>query len=182
MISWGVGTEAATLFTSEFLNFINTTLYQLIIATQNYTLNDVDYKNFKDHFFENPDETLFKLREIYSTEFCEIVEEAIKVYPDIMRPDVKKVIKSRGPDIHGNISALCLSGKKVFHKRMNAEEAEGEPYYRYVLNIYFDSDSLPQFGVPRLRVPRLGGNIKMRKTRKRSYRRSIRKSKYAFPN
>jgi hypothetical protein len=163
LITWGLGTEGATLLATDFLDFIWSKLYPIVESTENYSLNDDDYVPFKDDFFEHPDETLSTIHEKYSPVFCDIVKEAIRKFPDIANPSVVKVVRSSGPNKDNNISAICLSGKNVYHKRMTSS---GAPYYRYALNIYFNSASLPI----------IGGKKKIRKTKKRTHKKSYKKS------
>jgi hypothetical protein len=141
LISWGLGTEAATLTTSKFLDKIRYTVYEKAAKANDYTIADRDYKLFQQAFFENPDEEIAKIMNNYpryKPEFVSIVEEALEVFPD-MKYNGEKVIRSLGPNESGNISAICLSGRDVYHKRTAASE-NTEPFFRYVLNIYFSSN------------------------------------------
>lgn len=142
LISWGLGTEAATLTTSKFLDKIRYTVYEKAAKANDYSIADGDYKLFQQAFFENPDEEIAKIMNNgskYNPEFVNIVKEALEAFPDMENNHVEKVIRSLGPNKSGNISAICLSGKDVYHKRTAASEST-DPFYRYVLNIYFKSN------------------------------------------
>lgn len=50
------------------------------------------------------------------------------------------IFSSLSPDIDGNMNCLIMSGKEVFHRRSGADEKLYGKYWRYVLNVYFNSD------------------------------------------
>ncbi len=167
LISWGLGTEAATLTASKFLDKIRDTVCEKAAKTNNYTIFDSDYKPFQQAFFENPDGEIVKIinksRTYEQPDFASILEETLEEFTDMENKDVEKVIRSLGPNESGNISAICLSGRDVWHKRMAASE-NAKPFFRYVLNIYFSSNQQHTGSTD-------SGNSKAnKKPRKRTYR------------
>lgn len=49
------------------------------------------------------------------------------------------VLSSHTPDKDGNLDCLIMSGKEVYHRRTPHDSSLDNKYWRYVLNIYFDS-------------------------------------------
>ena len=100
-----------------------------------------------------------------------------------------KVYKSESPNKDGNITALIMSGTEVLHRRAELDETQklryAPPFYRYVLNIYYNSDALTKVcenvaaggggGGGGGACAIMGGGKKTRRRAKRRQRRQTRK-------
>jgi hypothetical protein len=53
-----------------------------------------------------------------------------------------EIIGSESPMSSGNIKALIISGKEVYHRRQVIKDKSLYGTYRYALNIYYDSNDL----------------------------------------
>ena len=54
------------------------------------------------------------------------------------------ILSSKAPNKDGNITALIMAGKEVYHRRI---PTTGPAMYRYVLNIYFNKEDLEVFAL-----------------------------------
>lgn len=114
IITWGPGTEALGLSDS-----IKWTMMRDKLMEKMWSIKNIDEQ---DHF-------------------AQMQENLIDVEKYILDNKLN-VFKSSSPDINGNINALIMSGKKVLHRREPVDEAVINKVYRYVLNIYFNSNDL----------------------------------------
>jgi hypothetical protein len=66
--------------------------------------------------------------------------------PPMFDPDYylkpEEIIGSESPMQSGNIKALIISGKEVYHRRQVVKDESLYGTYRYALNIYYDSNDL----------------------------------------
>jgi hypothetical protein len=114
IVTWGPGTEALSLSDS-----IKWTTIRDQIMEQMWTIEDIGEQD----------------------RFIEMHDHIISVEKHILNNKLN-VMKSSSPDINGNINALIMSGKKVLHRREPVDDAVVNKKYRYVLNIYFNSNDL----------------------------------------
>lgn len=136
IITWGLGTEAFTIESSSFITKLNHEILRIHYA--NNFLENLD--TFTNRVFEYPDKSIDELLHEpeykYEEGFKEIVNNLVKQFT----LDNPRILKSSAPNKEGNITALIMSGKDVYHRR---EPIVGQaPSYRYVLNIYFNSKDI----------------------------------------
>ena len=114
IITWGPGTEALGLSDSVKWSMMKDKLMEKM-----WSIKDMDEQD----------------------RFAEMQKNLIDVEKYILDNKLN-VFKSSSPDINGNINALIMSGKKVLHRREPVDDAVINKTYRYVLNIYFNSNDL----------------------------------------
>lgn len=115
IITWGPGTEALCLDDS-----IKWSALRDEIIDEMWAIKDMKEQN----------------------DFSNYVQENILDVEKYIAKNNLKVIKSESPNADGNITALIMSGTKVLHRRAPCDEAIIDKKYRYVLNIYFNSEDL----------------------------------------
>jgi hypothetical protein len=180
LITWGLGTQAATLKTTEFLTNTRDILLEEAKETKDFTKMDL-FPYLLEGMFDNPvffeDEPatgrhreeldrlldlliakeLNKQNKSLLDKFKEIV---LRKYGEILGSiSTKKFMESKAPNDTENISAIIISGKYVYHRR-SPPKKDTLPTWRYALNIYFNRNDTRIDESPL----RLGG----RKTKKKS--------------
>ena len=169
IITWGLGTEAATI---DLTRLIEAVRVNNIIRAK-YLLS---FQLFKDSILETSLENRLQIIETYKlinleTErdpFKKIVKEC---YDKLEHDELNMgIMSSSSPNASGNITALIMSGKEVYHRRITTPEITTTPIYRYVLNIYFNAADLQPVKTP-------GGKQKRHSIRKKRKTRRNRKTR-----
>jgi len=168
IITWGVGTEAATIDLSELVRRINND------ASEIFGVFDT-LRGFKDKIFTQPLKTIEEYNLIDVTTETDQFKKIVKQkYDELIteRGELNlNILSSKAPNKDENITALIMAGKEVYHRRI---PTTGPPKYRYVLNIYFnraDLDNKPDSEHYELQ----GGRGKRLSTRKKRTKRTKRK-------
>jgi hypothetical protein len=164
IITWGLGTEAATIDLTQLVEGVRQKMNTHINADwDNFLL-------FKKNMLAEPLKTIESYNALTEDPFKIIVKE---VYDTVIREREKlnlNILSSSSPNASGNITALIISGKEAYHRRITTEEIKAKPVYRYVLNIYFNAADLQPVKTP-------GGKKKRGSTQKKRTTRRHRKTR-----
>jgi hypothetical protein len=200
LITWGLGTQAATLKTTDFLTKTMNILLEEAEKSGDYTKTDL-FSDLLFSMFDNPvffedesdtvrhrEELIHLIANIPNKQDESLLDDFKKIvlmkYDEILGSiSTKKFMESKAPNNTNNISAIIISGKYVYHRRSPPKEG-ASPSWRYALNIYFNRNDLhlpPPLQPPTradTRIPestkRLGG----RKTKKKTIKnKRIKKNK-----
>lgn len=204
IITWGLGTEALPLNLSKLRSTIYDTLLVKYFS-KNDTNIDNDklynyYQTFIHNLFDKPNVTLEKIInndfiktfskniDKYNTNInntkieteAQILNEIIhnKIIENKIKSTTDNIIfKSEGPNKDGNITALIMTGKKVYHRRITTKEINKTPIYRYVLNIYYNSKDLNNNTGGKVKKKRKNNNKSEKKNNNTSKKKKNHKSK-----
>ena len=159
IITWGVGTEAATIDLSHLITRVKN---HIITKFENERMYHTYIEKFKEAVLIKPSKTIDNIlinatqkpdffNKIVKEEYDKLVAERGKLYLDIL--------SSESPNKEGNITALIMDGKEVYHRRKSKDPdqyqypdpdpdpkkcAKPNKIYRYSLNIYFNAEDLQQ--------------------------------------
>ena len=165
IITWGLGTQAATIDLTQLVEGVR----QKIIKEKNTDWES--FFTFKRRMLADPSKTIRPYKSIdASNPFNKIVKET---YDTIIGGREKlnlDILISSSPNVYGNITALIISGKEAYHRRITTEKIRAKPIYRYVLNIYFNAEDLQPVKTP-------GGKKKRGSTQKKRTNRRHRKTR-----
>jgi hypothetical protein len=157
IITWGLGTEASTINNSIFIEKLREACLPF------FSIHD-EFIQFNKDFFDYPERSIDEILSspVYTDTFKDLVNKTHEQYP----LDEPRILQSSAPNVNGNITALIISGKEVYHRRQTITGLE--PSWRYVLNVYFNSQDIdPPPPPPDIQVT----------SKKRSKRRSKKQSK-----
>jgi len=136
IITWGVGTEAATIDLSELVRRINEDASEIVGVFDRL-------REFKDKILTEPLKTIEEYNLIDVTTETDQFKKIVKrKYDELIKERGElnlNILSSKAPNKDGNITALIMAGKEVYHRRI---PTTGPAMYRYVLNIYFNRDDL----------------------------------------
>jgi hypothetical protein len=179
IITWGVGTESATIDLSQLVQRVR----QKIIETKYTNWNNLI--RFTDNIFAYPLNTIEPYKLIDASTEKDQFKKIVKETYDTLIEGGKKlnldILSSSSPNASGNITALIMSGKEVYHRRKpppaipkikekEKEKEKEKAVYRYALNIYFNAADLQPMKTP-------GGKKKRGTTQKKRTNRRHRKTR-----
>lgn len=168
IITWGLGTEAATIDLTQLVEGVR----QKIIIESNIDWDS--FFTFQENMLAQPLETIEPYKSIDLSIERDLFKKKVKeTYDTIIKGREKlnlDILSSSSPNDSGNITALIISGKEAYHRRITTEEIKAKPVYRYVLNIYFNAADLQPVKTP-------GGKKKRGSTQKKRTNRRHRKTR-----
>ena len=167
IITWGLGTEAASIDLTRLIEGVR----QKVILEYNKNKTSIVFNyftTFRDNVLEKTLEERNKIIEEYKSidlateknQFKKIVKETYDAVIGERENLNLGILSSSSPNASGNITALIISGKEAYHRRITTPEIKAKPVYRYVLNIYFNAADLQPIKTP-------GGKKKRQSTRKK---------------
>ena len=168
IITWGLGTEAATIDLTQLVEGVRQKMFK------ERNTDWASFFTFQENMLAHPLDTIKRYKLIDTSierdPFKKIVKET---YDTIIGGREKlnlDILSSSSPNVSGNITALIISGKEAYHRRITTEEIKAKPVYRYVLNIYFNAADLQPVKTP-------GGKKKRGSTQKKRTNRRHRKTR-----
>ena len=106
------------------------------VGTDALTISNSErIKDLKDKVMERYRQRKITMEEIFPKDGPPMIEPDYYLKPE-------DIIGSESPMATGNIKALIISGKEVFHRRQVIKDESLYGKYRYALNIYYDSNDL----------------------------------------
>jgi hypothetical protein len=172
IITWGLGTEAASIDLTRLIEDVRQKVMVLVFNDNNTSIDIKSFFTFKSNILEKTLDERNRVIEEYKSinlatetdSFKKIVKE---VYDKLIQEREElnlNILSSSSPNASGNITALIMSGKEVYHRRITTPEIQATPIYRYVLNIFFNASDLQPVKTP-------GGKKKRQSTRKKRTKR-----------